>query len=287
MLRYTYRVDCETKKGKKTYYRCLCDKCERVKMIEKQMFLNKTYRSCICIDYDKYINRAKNTHNNKYDYSLVNFNKLNDKVIIICPIHDKFTQSFHKHINCNRGCPKCGRDITGVKKRSTIEKFIQKADSLHLNKYDYSDVEYVNAKTKIFIKCKIHNIVFKQTPNDHLCGKGCPTCSSSYGERKIESFLLDNSIKYIKEFRMGKTKCRFDFCLPEYNYLIEFDGIQHFKAIDVFGGEKQLKETQKRDFAKTRWADVNNYNLLRIHYSDIKDIDSILFSHIIGTITNE
>jgi hypothetical protein len=58
----------------------------------------------------------------------------------------------------------------------TMEQFITKAKSKHENKYDYSKVKYVNAKTKIVIICPYHK-EFEQTPDNHLHSNGCKECS--------------------------------------------------------------------------------------------------------------
>jgi hypothetical protein len=62
------------------------------------------------------------------------------------------------------------KDTTATNK--TLE-FINKAKKVHNDKYDYSLVEYVNARTKVKI-IDAHHGVFEQTPTDHLNGKGCP-----------------------------------------------------------------------------------------------------------------
>ena len=58
------------------------------------------------------------------------------------------------------------------------EIFIEKAKKVHGDKYDYSKVEYVNAKTKVCIICPKHG-EFWQTPNTHLSGKGCIHCGNT------------------------------------------------------------------------------------------------------------
>lgn len=58
------------------------------------------------VDKEESIEKAKTIHNNYYDYSLVNFNKTTDKVIIICPIHGKFEQIMNNHLR-GQGCPLC------------------------------------------------------------------------------------------------------------------------------------------------------------------------------------
>lgn len=64
--------------------------------------------------------------------------------------------------------------------------------------------------------------------------------------------------------------------MPELKILIEYDGIQHYFPIEFFGGEKSLKETQKRDEEKNQYALENNYKLFRIPYYDIDSIPQIL-----------
>lgn len=59
--------------------------------------------------------------------------------------------------------------------RSTAEIFIKKAILIHGNKYDYSNVIYINNQTKIEIICKKHKSFF-QKPRSHLSGQGCMNC---------------------------------------------------------------------------------------------------------------
>lgn len=120
---------------------------------------------------EQFINKAKEIHGNRYDYSLVEFIKSNEKVIISCKIHNFFEQTPSNHLYLKQGCQKCANNYL-----SNTAEFIEKATKIHKIKYDYSKVEYVNAKTKVIIICRQHGI-FNQQPNDHLNGKGCLKCS--------------------------------------------------------------------------------------------------------------
>ena len=71
--------------------------------------------------------------------------------------------------------------------------FIKKFKKVHGNKYDYSKVEYINAKTKVCIICPIHG-EFWQTPSDHIQGKGCRKC----GYEKLASLTKIKLIDFIK-----------------------------------------------------------------------------------------
>lgn len=77
------------------------------------------------LTFDKFINKAKEIHNGKYDYSNVEINR-KDKITIICPIHGEFKQEPYSHLN-GRGCPKCSHSIS--KEETEIVNFIKNIDS--------------------------------------------------------------------------------------------------------------------------------------------------------------
>ena len=59
------------------------------------------------------------------------------------------------------------------------ELFISKANKIHKNRYDYSKVNYINAKTKITIICREHGD-FQQTPSNHLSNYNCQKCAKNF-----------------------------------------------------------------------------------------------------------
>jgi len=219
----------------------------------------------------QFIEKAMKKHGDKYDYSLSVYNGGKSKIKIICPIHGLFTQEVRVHINNGSGCPKCANTIIAKKISMDKKHFLNKSKKIHNNKYDYSLVEYKNAKQNIKIICKIHGI-FEQTPNKHLQGQGCPICKVSRGEKEIRQILNNNNIKYKRQqvFDDCKNirKLQFDFYLPEYNTCIEYDGEQHYKSIEYFGGVKSFKLRQKRDMIKNDYCKNNNIKLLRIKYDE-------------------
>ena len=206
-------------------------------------------------------------HNNKYDYSLVEYKLNNDKIKIICPIenHGIFEMTSNAHFS-GRGCPKCGKNY-----RFKTNEIIDEFKHIHGNRYDYSLVEYKNAHTKIKIICQKHG-EFEQEPNSHKCGVGCPSCLSSKGESEIRKTLNLNNIKFIPQFKFNNckriNKLSFDFYIPSKNMLIEFNGIQHYKALEFFGGDKSFKLTQIRDAIKNEYCKNNNITLIIIKYDE-------------------
>ncbi|MDB9950268.1 hypothetical protein OAD56_02560 [Gammaproteobacteria bacterium] len=116
-----------------------------------------------------FIEKAKLVHGDNYGYEGVNYDGSAVEVEIRCPKHGGFQQSPNSHLRGN-GCPKCsGRN-------KTTEMFIEEAQLIHGDSYDYSWVEYDSARSKLKILCKTHDF-FEQTANDHLSGRGCPSCA--------------------------------------------------------------------------------------------------------------
>lgn len=73
--------------------------------------------------------------------------------------------------------------------------FIKKATLIHGDTYDYSKVEYKNARDKIIIICKIHG-EFLKSPNKHLSSnQGCKICSHTQLSNKFSS----NTNEFIKK----------------------------------------------------------------------------------------
>jgi hypothetical protein len=121
---------------------------------------------------EDFIAKANVIHNNKYEYSKVEYINSNTSVEIICPEHGSFWQKSVNHLR-GYGCLKC------VGKNKTNEEWIENANKIHNNKYDYSKVEYINARTKVEIICPEHGSFF-QKPISHVRGSGCIKCAGYY-----------------------------------------------------------------------------------------------------------
>ena len=145
-------------------------------------------------DFDNFIKEANVIHENKYDYSNINYINRKEKINIICKEHGNFTQLIDAHIKQKQGCPICGKIKQSIKRTKTLEKFIEDSNQLHENKYDYSKSKYINDNSKIIIICKEHG-EFEQEVSNHLQGKGCNKCADSIRSLKksksIDKFILD------------------------------------------------------------------------------------------------
>jgi hypothetical protein len=124
---------------------------------------------------ETFIEKAKQIHGNKYDYSKVEYKNAKTKVIIVCSTHGEFEQLANSHISNTqpRGCAECGKNL----KKNTTEKFIEDAIKIHGDKYDYSKVNYTKNSEDVIIICKVHG-EFLQQPNNHISRKsGCKDCT--------------------------------------------------------------------------------------------------------------
>lgn len=137
-------------------------------------------------------------------------------------------------------------------------------------------------------KCECGNLIIVaghslKRGSTQSCG-----CLKSQGEEKIIKLLQEMNInyEYQKKFETCKLKkcLSFDFYLPDYNILIEYDGKQHFEPVEYLGGQKRFEEQQQRDNFKNNWCKENNILLIRIPYYDKDKINIQYFNDIIENI---
>jgi len=163
------------------------------------IYKNQKYSIRSAINKTEYfINKAKEIHGDRYDYSLVNYIKHDNKITIICPIHGIFSQTPNAHLS-KKGCKKCGYR-TSLKEKpirlSLLDNFLINANKIHSNKYDYSKFLVNNAKTKGIIICPTHG-EFLMNINNHISGKQkCKKCI----EKKSCYYNIENAVKYEQEW---------------------------------------------------------------------------------------
>lgn len=228
---------------------------------------------------EEFVQKVKQIHGDKYDYSKTQYINIHKDVCIICSKHGEFWQRADNHICKKYGCPKCKTEKIGNLKRKSLEQFIEDARKIHGDKYDYSKVEYINSYTPVCIICSEHG-EFYQIPHTHLTGKGCKKCRGSKGEDKIARIFESKNIRFIHDENCLEFlgELRPDFYLPDYNLIIEYDGEQHFKSIEIFGGVERFEKTQELDALKTQLCEEHNIKLVRISYTQFNEIERIIDS---------
>lgn len=163
---------------------------------------------------EQFIEKAKKVHDDKYDYSKVNYINNRTKVCIICPIHGEFWQDPGTHLK-GSGCKKCGDLAESIKKKTTTtETLIDKFKKVHGDKYDYSEVEFIDWKTKVKIYCRKHNIWFYMTPGNHLNGQGCNFCRNEKISNQVTKKSFNDFLSAAKKIHGDK----YDYSLAEEDY---------------------------------------------------------------------
>ena len=151
----------------------------------------------------EFITECNSVHHNRYDYTVVEYTNNKTNVKIICTVHGIFEQSPQAHLK-GQGCPYCAN------RKNTHDLFVQKARTVHGDKYNYND-KYVKNNILINIICPIHGH-FKQRPNRHLMGDGCPKCSDTkYTNSEfliIANQIHYNKYKYLSKYYNMKTKIK-------------------------------------------------------------------------------
>lgn len=198
----------------------------------------------------------------------------------VCNSEFKTPPTYHIQ---GHGCKKCAINLRAKLYSSNINEYNEKLND-KFNGTIYAVGIYTNNKTKVTHVCSICNHKWKSRPDMMLYGNSsCPVCEMSEGERQIYNILISNKVKF--ERQKSFPDCRyikplpFDFAIYDHNNivaLIEFDGEQHFKPKECFGGEKEYLKTLKRDSIKTEYCVVNNIKLIRIPYYEKHNINHLL-----------
>lgn len=210
------------------------------------------------------------------------------KIECHCKLHKYVFETTPSHLLRGQGCKHCRAEKVGDSKRLTLEEFSQKLFAIN-NEIEIIG-EYVNAHTKILVKCKKCNREWYVIPNNALNrGISC-TCNKkdniSKGETIIFDTLSKHEINFIYQFSFDDLVGRnggllsYDFYLSEYNLLIEFQGEQHERPVEYFGGEERFKRQQEHDRRKREYAIDNNISLLEIWYYDIDKIENIILDRL-------
>ena len=161
---------------------------------------------------EEFIQKSKEVHGDRYDYSLVEYVGSNKKVKIICKKHGVFKQTPEHHSSRGCGCPDCSK---WIEPNLMTQYFIERSKKVHGDKYDYSKVEYINRVIGVKIICAVHGD-FIQSPYVHLKGHGCIDCGNEYSINGVKN----TTKKLNTEIFINKSKKvhgdKYDYSLVEY-----------------------------------------------------------------------
>lgn len=229
-----------------------CRKCGRIDTAAK-----------LLKDKDHFLQKAKAAHGDRYDYSKLEYQGLQQKGVIICPVHGEFSQILNNHVK-GGGCKKCGRQTRSAKRTLPLSEVIDRFVQIHGGRYDYSRVNYKGVFEKVEIICAEHGS-FYQTPDRHMAGSGCSKCGSS-GPSTPELELLD-FIRTLDPDAEGSNRTviaplELDIVSHSHKIAVEFHGL-------YFHSDKFRQSTYHLD--KLKKCNSEGYDLIQVFEDEWTD----------------
>jgi hypothetical protein len=243
---------------------------------------------------DTFIQKCTLKHKNLYGYDKILKTYESGKSIILiyckeCEVY--FPQNAGGHLS-GSGCKQCGIKKVALSKMSNTQDFIEKAKTIWEKGellFDYSKTEYKSARVHLLVRCIPCNKEFPISPNNHLRGKGCPTCNhrTSKGAREWLSYIQETMGIILqtfdsdeKEFKILPTNYDADGYDPITKTIYEYHGDYWHGNPKVYEpnfvnsstkttmGDLYLKICKKRDICISfgyKWIEIweSDWNLLK------------------------
>lgn len=229
-------------------------------------------------ELNSFIERGRQIHDDKYDYSQIGSQDVincKSRILIICKCGCKWKPRIKDHINKKSGCPKCAGHIAWVP-----SAFIVRAKQIHGEKYDYSNLNeghFNGNRSHVPIRCISCNEVWTPTIDSHIHGKrGCPNCCFKNGFSQAAISWLQSMEKHYGidiqyatkggEFRIQAPSGRYykvDGYHKSTNTIFEYYGSYwhgHSKLYDANAFNKSAGKTFGELFQNT--IDRENYLML-------------------------
>lgn len=237
---------------------------------------------------NKNVNTKKITHEEFCKRFYTKFSKDEYEIVGTYETMDKPIEI--KHLVCGKSFFPIAKNILCVSKYGCTHcysKTAKTADTVNSELIEKGLNDYICLETftknghsygKFRHNCELcENYEFTMRISDMMSkhAQRCPKCAVLENESKackeITDFLEKNNILFSKEKTFDTcvyiNNLRFDFYIENTKILIEYDGIQHFKATG-FITEERLELNKKRDQIKNQWCLDNGYKLIRIKYTE-------------------
>ena len=270
----------------KTMCRCICE-CGNEYIVGSDRLTSGKTTSCGCERKEKKIIKLKEEYiGHKYNRLTIDDIYYDEKGDItakcICDCgNTKITKLSYVVRNEIKSCgcllleqPSLKKDYSGIKSEYNVEILRQAESNGPYNNY-------------WVCKCGLCGNEFIALPANVITGKtkSCGCVKRSFHEQYIYNLLSNENIKFETEYQI--PECRnvkplpFDFAVFDnhgsLSFLIEYDGYQHNKPVDFFGGESGFVIRKNNDNIKNDYCADNNIDLLRIPYSmSLNDIELVI-----------
>lgn len=220
---------------------------------------------------EEFIERLVGLFGDKYDYSMVEYGGYKVPVKLVCPEHGVFEKQAGMLL-AGKGCKQCGIKRRAEKRKGVslpskipvdgrAASFVRKAEKLHNAKYDYSEVDYATSHQPVDIICPKHG-KFRQTPNNHLQGKGCIKCTCNAVSR-VEQSLKEAFPQFEQSNRTQLDGLELDLYEPNRRLAVEVNGV-HWHTTE-FG------KTRNSHLHKTELCESQGITLLHFWDSEVTE----------------
>lgn len=267
----------KTQQKKQSYWICECE-CGNIKSIFGSSLTTGRTKSCGCLQKDKV----------SINISGQRFGKLVALYKTTSQIEKNGTTKTRWHCRCDCG-NECDVLTESLRKGDTKscgclfqEYQDSRAEDLTGKRFGKllvleKDTNFSQLKKRTYWRCKCDCGNIKSIYHTHLISGDTKSCGCliSKGEEYISYFLKENNIQYISQYYfedlygIGGGHLRFDFAILKNNQIygvIEYNGIQHYQAVDCWGGKEALKKQQLQDERKREYCEKNNILLLTLSY---------------------
>lgn len=236
--------------------------------------------------------RLKKHFGDKYQIVEFSYQGKKTAVTLICEKHGKWTIQFQSYLK-SRGCSYCFTKENvearskGLRRKANetrakrFDAWLEYCQSFHKDKYDYSEVIYLDQKTRVQIGCPYHGDIW-QTPDTHKTA-GCRYCADEdlgglYSEKYFQNhperkswpaslYYLKFTFHDLRWYKVGvtksKLKTRFGSALAQ-GISFEILGLRHTDLFSAWESEKSIQSKHGDKYRETKMPELLNSGKLRL-----------------------
>lgn len=238
---------------------------------------------------EDFIQRAKEIHGDKYDYSFTDYKHSLEKVKVICKKHGQFFIKPSNHINNKQGCPLCGRESCIKALSTSFDNFISRIKDIEgFENYNFSSANFPSLKDTINVVCKLHG-PYKTTPRNILRHNGCwccPGCRLKTDRSDTSEFIKRASLAHNDYY--DYSKCEYEKAHKDVTVTCPKHGDFIVKPyIHVVGKGFCPSCTEFVSSYEKEIADLMSSNCIKVDtsyrkFNGIKEVDIVAHDHRIG-----
>lgn len=222
------------------------------------------------MSYDEFYTSLPNCVVSAYDIDSNSYKNASSKLDVTCKKcgHSRAVRA--DALKHKLGCPECNKKV--YRELYTLDTDTYRKRVLDITDGEYIVVSnYIDIKSHITLKHVTCGTEYTTYPYLFNKGRRCPRCNYSIGESYVRHYLTE--IGYIFEEQVtfdnlqDDKKLSYDFYIPSKRVLIEYQGVQHYRPVELFGGKEVYEKQVIHDKLKLEYTNSNNYELICIPYT--------------------